>query len=306
MSAMLRRALLTAIAAPLGVLLMAIPARADFDGDVGGGGTRVTLKERQLRQLNKEYVRLRAQPGPRLEYKSLMAVCGEPLDSADIDEECWQKSFTLCRGGGAQGDGPMMIVYRRWVDPSGKPVPAPGTSEVSDWEQVGTTCLPDLVPGAVKRPSVAMIINAFHLTPWAKGTISTQPKGDVTLVNLKTFYQVNWSAAGFQPGEVESINPATMYGFRVEVRPKLVNYVYHFGDGATDGPTTSPGGVWPDGDVIHTYTRRGEFTSYVEVTFGADFRVNGGPWIEVPDTVTVAQPGTVVTVKEKRAVLVNN
>jgi hypothetical protein len=150
-----------------------------------------------------------------------------------------------------------------------------------------------------------MILRAFHQTRWARGVVSTQPKGNTTLVNLKTFYEVGWSAKGFEPGEVDLVDPATMFGYRVEIRPKLVGYVYRFGDGSSEGPTTSPGGVYPDGDIVHTYRRPGTYTTRVDVTFGADFRINGGSWIAIPDTVTVPQPVTIVTVKEARGVLVN-
>ena len=41
----------------------------------------------------------------------------------------------------------------------------------------------------------------------------------MTLVGLKTFYRVNWSSQGYEPGEVEAIDPARMLGRRVEIRP---------------------------------------------------------------------------------------
>ncbi|WP_169312907.1 hypothetical protein [Intrasporangium calvum] len=56
---------------------------------------------------------------------------------------------------------------------------------------------------------------------------------------------------------------------------------------------------------MHTYLEAGQFASFVQVRFGAQFRVNGGPWIEVPDQVTVRQPATTITVKQARSVLVN-
>lgn len=39
-------------------------------------------------------------------------------------------------------------------------------------------------------------------------------------------------------------------------------------------------------------------------TWSADFRVDGGAWTPIPETVTVPGPDTVVTVKRARAVLV--
>jgi hypothetical protein len=162
-----------------------------------------------------------------------------------------------------------------------------------------------MVPGAAKMPTVDMIAEAFHHTAWAKASISTQPRGNTTLVNLKTFYRVSWSERGYEPDEVDAIDPVTMFGYNVEIRPRLVSFVYHFGDGASLGPTTSRGGVYPDGDVVHTYGRPGRYPSRVDVTFGAEFRINGGTWVSIPDTVTVTQPSTTVTVREAKSVLVN-
>jgi hypothetical protein len=142
----------------------------------------------------------------------------------------------------------------------------------------------------------------FMRTPWAKPLVSSQPAGNVTLVNLKTFYRVAWSPDGFQPGEVDTSN---LLGFTVRIRPKLVGFTYVFGDGSRFGPTTSTGGVYPDGDVTHTYRTRGEFPVQVETTWGADFSIDGVAWDAIPDTVTVAGPATTITVKEAKAVLVN-
>src|SRR6476469_6373751 len=91
------------------------------------------------------------------------------------------------------------------------------------WEFVGLTCWADVVPGSRPTVTMSMIQNAFNHTPWAKPQISTQPKGDVTLVGLDTFYKVNWTAEGFQPGEVDAIAPTRMNGYHVEVRVKLVS-----------------------------------------------------------------------------------
>jgi hypothetical protein len=155
-------------------------------------------------------------------------------------------------------------------------------------------------------PTVEMIVEAFHRTAWAKGSISTQPTGNTTLVGLKTFYAAQWASQGFEPGEIDSIDPATMFGFNVDIRPRLESFIYRFGDGSSFGPTTSTGGVYPDGDVVHAYARPGRYDTYVDVTFGARFRINGGAWVDIPDTVTVRQPSTTVTVREAKGVLINH
>jgi hypothetical protein len=100
-----------------------------------------------------------------------------------------------------------------------------------------------------------MIQDAFNHTPWAAPHISTQPAGNVTLVGLDTYYKVNWTPQGFQPGEIDAIDPARMNGYRVDIRVKLVNFMWQFGDGQTFGPTTSEGGVYPSGNITHQYVK---------------------------------------------------
>ncbi|HET7396908.1 MAG TPA: hypothetical protein VFJ94_00160 [Intrasporangium sp.] len=166
---------------------------------------------------------------------------------------------------------------------------------------MGLTCASDVAPGARPTVTLADITAAFMRTPWAKPTISTQPAGNVTLVNLPTYYQVTWTRDGFQPDEVDQ---ATLVGVRVHLRPKLLGFTYTFGDGATTGPTTSTGGVYPDGDITHVYRAPGAFAVRVNTTFGADYSLDGRTWEPIPDTVTVPGPTTIVTVREARAVLV--
>ena len=172
------------------------------------------------------------------------------------------------------------------------------------WEMLGLTCNADALPNARPMLTMAMIQEAFHLTPWATARTEVEPVGNVTLVGLDTFYRVEWSAEGFEPGEVEPIDPGRMLGYRVDIRPKLKGLMYHFGDDSEFGPTPSVGGRWPDGPIRHQYRRTGTYPVNVAVTWGADFRIDGGEWAEVPDSVTVAGPAIQVQVKQARAVLV--
>jgi hypothetical protein len=143
----------------------------------------------------------------------------------------------------------------------------------------------------------------FMRTPWSKPQISSQPAGNTTLVNLRTFYKVNWTPNGFEPGEVDR---SVLRGIPVQIRPKLVGFTYVFGDGSSVGPTPSTGGVYPDGDITHVYRAKGQFPVRVNTTFGADFSLDGTTWDEIPSTVTVPGPSTLVTVREAKGVLVNN
>jgi hypothetical protein len=82
----------------------------------------------------------------------------------------------------------------------------------------------------------------------------------------------------------------------VRIRPALVSFTYHFGDGATAGPTASPGGPYPDGDIQHTYARPGRYTTRVDVTYGGHFSVDGGAWIPITETLAIAGPALTLQV----------
>lgn len=226
-------------------------------------------------------------------YDSTTACTMSPPGSPDADEMC-PRAQRACLN--AAGPGPLMRIWRRTTRGNGE--------LVEDWRVIGMTCHSNLVPNARPMLTMAMIQEAFHLTPWAKANTLVEPVGNVTLVGLDTFYRVEWSAEGFEPGEVEAIDPARMLGYQVDIRPKLKGLTYKFGDGSEFGPTPSLGGRYPSGPIRHQYTSTGALAVGVTVTWGADYRIDGSEWDEVPDTVTVTGPTTPLGVKAARAVLV--
>ena len=227
---------------------------------------------------------------PRYEYKSL-ADCYEAKPGSSTEGVTCTGALRSCP---PEEIGPRLRIWRR-VILEGKP-PGP-------WILIGLTCAADVAPGARPTLTMADLKAAFMRTPWSKPQISSQPAGNTTLVNLRTFYKVNWTPNGFQPGEVDR---SVLRGIPVQIRPKLVGFTYVFGDGSSVGPTTSTGGVYPDGDITHVYSVRGQFPVRVDTTFGADFSLDGTTWDEIPSTVTVPGPSTVVTVREAKGVLVNH
>ncbi len=214
-------------------------------------------------------------------------------DPGDPDPSACQKAALGCLTNGQQaGIGLLYDIYSR----------AAGSSD--PWHFVGSTCFADQVPGASPTLSMGRIIDAFHLTPWATATVVTQPEGNTTLVNLPVYARISWSVQGYQPGEVDTLDPASMFGLTVQIRPKVDHYTYVWGDGTTTGPSRSDGGVWPTGDITHSYPSPGTYQARVDTTFTGDFRINGGPWTQIPDTVTITGPTTTITVHAARAVLV--
>ena len=153
---------------------------------------------------------------------------------------------------------------------------------------------------AAARPvlTLAAIRQAFRQVQFAKPTVRIQPEGNVTLVNLPTYYRVLWPEQGVEPQEVATVQ---LLGRSVRIRPLGRSFLYDFGDGGHAGPTDDAGGTYPDGGVRHTYQRPARAAVTVEATYGGEFSVDGGPWQEVGETVQIAGPSTGLQVREARA-----
>ncbi len=171
------------------------------------------------------------------------------------------------------------------------------------WEQFGTTCFPDALPGesgpAAPVLTIGQIVEQFHSTPFALPQTIMEPPGGVTLVNLPTFYELEWPDNGVEPEEIDT---TTLVGFNVRIRPTFVSATYSFGDGNTSGPVESLGGTWPDGDIQHTYTSKATSNPSISVVYGGEYSVDGDEWQDIPDTATVdgpSQPLEIVTSRNR-------
>jgi hypothetical protein len=150
--------------------------------------------------------------------------------------------------------------------------------------------------------SLADIRRAFRQVHFAKPVLSSQPAGGWTLVNLDTYYAVDWPVVGVEPREVARVH---LLGHEVAIRPEVVEYRYDFGDGQTQR-TDDPGGAYPSGHVRHRYRSTGDVRISVTARYSAHFSVDGGGFRALDDTVDVAGPARTVAVYEARAELVPN
>lgn len=119
-----------------------------------------------------------------------------------------------------------------------------------------------------------------------------------TLVNLETTFYT-------EPLTLD--RTLQIIGYTVDVRLEPVSYVWHWGDGSTT-ETSVPGRPYPSTDVTHTYLRStapGDSLSLsVDVLYRASYRVDGGSWQEIPDTLTISGTASAMPVKQASAVLV--
>ena len=182
------------------------------------------------------------------------------------------------------GTGPAVWVLQRRINP------------LTTWRRVGYTCYPKLVPGEL---DLAAIGRAFHRTPLASAQLKMQPPGGQTLVTLPNFFQVSWPEAGFQPEELDTLNPADWFGMHITLKPELNSVTYTFGDGTSIGPTLSLGGPYPSGDITKTYEAAGDYQVKADVVYKGYVSVDGSDWIEIPGTVDIA--GTPQTISVKTA-----
>ena len=179
------------------------------------------------------------------------------------------------------------------------------------WSLVREMCVLDEAPPGVPAPpaipTLAQIQNAFRQLPFSKPSVGIEPEGNKTLVNLPTYFRAEWPGdAGLQPGEVSE--PVQLLTWSVEFKIAARSYDFHYGDGASSGPTSDPGGVYPDGAIRHTYTRPTAAARVsVDAQLTAQYRANGGPWQDIDSVADLEdEPVTTLQVREAHARLVTH
>lgn len=178
------------------------------------------------------------------------------------------------------------------------------------WILMGDTCgtatLPAAAPAPPPVPTLGQIQTAFRALPFAMPTVNIQPEGDVTLVNLPTYFEAQWPTAGLEPGEVSK--KVQLLSWTIEFKIAPATYNYDFGDGTRSGRTKDLGGPHPEGNIRHTYKQPAQAAQVkVDGQLTGWFRVNGGAW-EAIGTVAELQDEPVVTlqVREAKARLYSN
>lgn len=117
-------------------------------------------------------------------------------------------------------------------------------------------------------------------------SIEVPPK---TLVNYETTVYTE---------PVEFTRTVTLLGYTVDVRARPSQFAWHYGDGEVDY-TDGPGAPHPSDEVTHTWEdAHRTFRPRVDTTYTASYRVDGGPWLDIGDTITVTGPESRVRIKE--------
>ncbi|MBJ7358751.1 hypothetical protein [Nocardioides sp.] len=122
-----------------------------------------------------------------------------------------------------------------------------------------------------------LVATAFRNIPLPASELQVQPANGRTLVNFATNFFTD--TAPFD-------RTVTLLGQRVDLHIVPSGFGWRFGDGQVL-TTADAGAPYPDLRITHTYQRKGEVAPAVDTTYTATYRVNGGPWAEVPGSVTV-------------------
>lgn len=164
------------------------------------------------------------------------------------------------------------------------------------WAGLYTQCLGSPPTAAqTPRPQVtpALVLEALRRVGLPALETHTQPE-DKTLINFDTIFYA----------EPQTFHRTlTLLGQSVDVEATPTSYIWHHGDG-TVTTTNEPGAPYPSKDITYRYAHAHTTVQpSVDVTYSARFRVNGGAWQDIPDTVTIAGPPTELRVSEATAVL---
>jgi hypothetical protein len=170
------------------------------------------------------------------------------------------------------------------------------------WRLIGTDCL---VQGA--RPQVTALLVMQQLRKLVPHpAIGVAPPGGATLVNIQTLL---WAET---PAE-QSLGTVTLLGHRVALRVRVDRVDWDFGDGSTD-TTDTPEPRYDPADGCrtvtcpgywgHVYRATGSTRVTATVTWSGRYRVDGGAWQDIPDTVTGPAATTDLVVRQARGILV--
>ena len=189
-------------------------------------------------------------------------------------------------------------LQRRTVQPDGS---------ASPWQVFGQVCLTPADIDEIANPDITpgMVLVEFRRLTWPEADLVIQPVGGETLVNIPTVFHVT----NAQP----TTQTVTLLGQTVQVEATPTSWTWHWATRSDDRThaddteartTTYPGTPYPDASVAHEYRRTGTVHPSVDVTYTGRYRVNDGPWTDLPDTHTVTGQAQTLDVLEARPTLV--
>ncbi|GAB3237702.1 hypothetical protein GCM10027456_00740 [Kineosporia babensis] len=162
-----------------------------------------------------------------------------------------------------------------------------GPTTAESWTPTGEyLCLGGTDPD--DPPPVIPVLTGddFRRLPLPASPIVVQPANGRTLVNVPTNLYADADTVTL---------PTTVLGQPVRVRATPQEFRWTYGDG--NGLSTEDAGApYPELRTAYTYRKAGEQEVGLTTVYSGEYSVNGGPWLPVDGTATVASPGSTLEV----------
>ena len=215
-----------------------------------------------------------------VEYLWVLACYGPASGDDRSEDACY--AARIC-------PNPDELLYRLWGRPR----------DTDTWVPLGSRCSGD-TPSATAPPRLritpALVLNEIRRIGLPVLRARTQPE-DKTLVNFDTIFYTE--ATPFTA-------TVRLLGRQVDIEAEPIRYTWHHGDGTTT-TTTSPGAPYPSKEITYRYAdAHTTVTHRVDVTYSARFRVDGGTWQGIDETVDVSGTEGMLRVTEAAPVLSGN
>jgi hypothetical protein len=142
-------------------------------------------------------------------------------------------------------------------------------------------------------PTEGAILQAVREIGLPSLQVRIQP-GSSTLVNVRTIFYTRPQAFH---------RSVTLLGYDIDLVAQPIQYTWRHGDGTTS-TTSRPGKPYPSMDVTYRYRKPAETVNpRVDVTYRVRYRVDGGNWTTIGQTLLASGPTTALEVKEAAPVL---
>ena len=126
----------------------------------------------------------------------------------------------------------------------------------------------------------------FQTLPLPQLTTAVQPPGGTVLVGLPTIF--------YTDAPIEQVFTVDIRGFAVVITAGAQSFTWHTGDGDAVVISDGPGAPYPEQTVTYDYTS-GSYSTYLTVTWGGTFTVDGSAPVEVAGTTTTDGPAVQLT-----------
>lgn len=166
----------------------------------------------------------------------------------------------------------------------------------SSWSIIASACFGEKPEAVAPIVTDERVLEAVRRLGLPRLTVRVQPIGE-TLVNFETIFYA-------EPREW--VRTVRLLGHSVEVEASAASYEWVFGDGSAMS-TEGPGAPYPAAEVVHEYADAHVLVRpRVDVAYAISYRVDGGGWRSVEETVPAAGLPVRLRIREATALLVGD